>query len=271
MAKSDYRLCDVCDEKAFYDSNLSYEQGPSEYNTSPPFRIAGQEQYPETPEFTEKYGMRLGYLGDWAVLCKECAKTHRTQIAPIAASSQRTEQQAGAAEDLLTEIRKALNASGVWHLGMDTVDVIKSLIASRQMERCMTTPAAALPPLPEPYIRRATFGDLYLAKDMHAYGAECARLALESETRAEADRLRLHGAIMNLPCCGDKAAESSINHELAYKMGHRDARHAAAELVLADRQVVREASPCPTTCKHALEGVTPLRCAAGCRHQEKTS
>ena len=36
-----------------------------------------------------------------------------------------------AAEALLTEIRTALNASGVWHLGMDTVDVIKSLIAFR--------------------------------------------------------------------------------------------------------------------------------------------
>jgi hypothetical protein len=24
--------------------------------------------------------------------------------------------------------------------------------------------------------------------------------------------------------------------------------------------------PSPTTCKHALEGITPLRCAAGCRH-----
>jgi hypothetical protein len=27
-----------------------------------------------------------------------------------------------------------------------------------------------------------------------------------------------------------------------------------------------EPPPCPTTCKHALEGITPLRCAAGCRH-----
>lgn len=26
MAMSDYRLCDVCDGKAFYDLNLNYEQ-----------------------------------------------------------------------------------------------------------------------------------------------------------------------------------------------------------------------------------------------------
>jgi hypothetical protein len=58
------------------------------------------------------------------------------------AMSQRTEQQAGAAEDLLTEIRTALNASGVWHLGMDTVDVIKSLIASKQA--AATEPKALL-------------------------------------------------------------------------------------------------------------------------------
>lgn len=83
MARSDYRLCDVCDGKAFYDSDLSYEHGPSEYNKEPPYRIAGQEQYPDNPEFNEKYGMRLGYVGDWAVICTDCAKTHRTAIVPI--------------------------------------------------------------------------------------------------------------------------------------------------------------------------------------------
>lgn len=83
MALADYRLCDVCGNKAFYDSNLSYEQGPDEYSTTKPYRVAGEDQYPGTPEYTEKYGMRLGYLGDWAVLCEDCAKTHKTQIVPI--------------------------------------------------------------------------------------------------------------------------------------------------------------------------------------------
>ena len=26
MARADYKLCDVCSEKAFYDANLNYEQ-----------------------------------------------------------------------------------------------------------------------------------------------------------------------------------------------------------------------------------------------------
>jgi len=82
MAKADYRLCDVCDKKAFYDSNLSYEDGPSEYGSAPPFRVAGEAQY-DTPEKCEKWGFRLGYLGDWAVLCDDCANTHRTRIETI--------------------------------------------------------------------------------------------------------------------------------------------------------------------------------------------
>jgi hypothetical protein len=37
----------------------------------------------------------------------------------------------------------------------------------------------------------------------------------------------LHGQIMNLPATGEPAGGS-----MAYKLGHRDARHAAAELAL---------------------------------------
>jgi len=84
MAKSDYRLCDVCDEKAFYDSNLSYEHGPSEYRPDdPPYRVAGEPQYQDAA-MNQKHGMRLGYVGDWAVICNECSKTHRTRIEVIA-------------------------------------------------------------------------------------------------------------------------------------------------------------------------------------------
>src|SRR5690349_8029348 len=82
MAKADYRLCDVCGEKAFYDSNLSYEDGPSEHKKTPPYRIAGEPQMDDAA-LVEKYGNRLGYLGDWAVICEDCAKTHRTAILPI--------------------------------------------------------------------------------------------------------------------------------------------------------------------------------------------
>jgi hypothetical protein len=80
MAASDYRLCDVCDGKAFYDSNLYYESGTTK--TKKPYRIAGKQQY-EDATINEKYGLRLGSLGDWAVICDECAKKFKTQIVPI--------------------------------------------------------------------------------------------------------------------------------------------------------------------------------------------
>lgn len=83
MAMADYRLCDVCDGKAFYDSNLNYEDGRSEWGACrKPFRLAGVEQY-DKPELLEKYGTRLGYVGDWAVICTDCAKTHKCVILPI--------------------------------------------------------------------------------------------------------------------------------------------------------------------------------------------
>ena len=44
MAYADYKLCDVCDGKVFYDSNLSYEDG-SDAHESTPYRVAGKEQY----------------------------------------------------------------------------------------------------------------------------------------------------------------------------------------------------------------------------------
>ena len=78
MAKADYRLCDVCDGKAFYDSNLNYEPVSDKYERTP-FKYAGEDQY-NNPELTAKYGMCLDYVGDWAVLCTDCAKTHRVQI-----------------------------------------------------------------------------------------------------------------------------------------------------------------------------------------------
>jgi hypothetical protein len=83
MAMSDYRLCDVCGSKAFYDSNLNYGDGTDEWHKDyPPFRIAGEAQYSK-PELNEKYGARLDYVGDWAVICTDCAKTHKAVIVPI--------------------------------------------------------------------------------------------------------------------------------------------------------------------------------------------
>ena len=79
MAAADYRLCDVCGGKVFYDANLNYEQGhDSEYAKGrKPFRWAGEEPV------SNDWLLRLDYLGDWAVICSDCAKTHKTIVVPI--------------------------------------------------------------------------------------------------------------------------------------------------------------------------------------------
>jgi hypothetical protein len=83
MALADYRLCDVCESKAFYDSNLNYGDGTDEwYKNLSPYRQAGKDQY-DKQEFNQKYGTRLDHLGDWAVVCTDCAKTHKTIVVPI--------------------------------------------------------------------------------------------------------------------------------------------------------------------------------------------
>lgn len=87
MALADYRLCDVCGGKAFYDANLSYADGPGQFSENDhPYRVAGEEQY-DTPELNQKYGMRLGYLGDWAVLCTDCAEKYEVRIVERTAST----------------------------------------------------------------------------------------------------------------------------------------------------------------------------------------
>jgi hypothetical protein len=75
MALADYRLCDVCGGKAFYDAHLNYE-----------FR----EQQPDKswvyPEPTKTHGTstfgdpKLDYVGDWAVICRDCSKNYRTAV-----------------------------------------------------------------------------------------------------------------------------------------------------------------------------------------------
>ena len=90
MAKADYKLCDVCGEKAFYDAHLNYECGISKWGLMP-FRQVGKQQYSD-PELTKKYGDRLDFVGDWAVVCAECAKTHRVQIVPIENEAQHDNQ-----------------------------------------------------------------------------------------------------------------------------------------------------------------------------------
>lgn len=75
MAYADYRLCDVCQKKVFYDANLNYEQ---DCEVEGSVRNAG-EMMPNT---------QLDYLGDWAVICRDCAKTHECIVRPRALAEQ---------------------------------------------------------------------------------------------------------------------------------------------------------------------------------------
>lgn len=59
MAGADYRSCDVCGGKTFYDAGLGYE-------------------FPHRKECLTV----LPGVGDWAVICKTCALTHECKVVP---------------------------------------------------------------------------------------------------------------------------------------------------------------------------------------------
>ena len=87
MAGGDYRSCDVCGHKVFYDANLNYETGS---------KIGGKWVYPTNAAkeagVEQPYGYALDYLGDWAVLCNKCSKTRKCQIVEIDAAIASQEQ-----------------------------------------------------------------------------------------------------------------------------------------------------------------------------------
>ena len=58
MAGADYRRCDICSGKTFYDANLNYQE----------------------PDEDHKHKWWLHGVGDWAVICPECAKTYECVI-----------------------------------------------------------------------------------------------------------------------------------------------------------------------------------------------
>ena len=74
MALADYRLCDVCEGKAFYDSQLNYKQS-KDWGGQPITSSLrnGGEMMPATS---------LDSVGDWVVICTDCAKTHKCVIVP---------------------------------------------------------------------------------------------------------------------------------------------------------------------------------------------
>ena len=65
MASADYRLCDVCGGKTFYDATLGYTDSATVH----PRRVG-----------RASYSQKLDWLGDWAVLCMDCAQRWRTAI-----------------------------------------------------------------------------------------------------------------------------------------------------------------------------------------------
>jgi len=85
--------------------------------------------------------------------------------------------------------------------------------------------------------------------DVIDFARAIARAAIAARQSQQADRdeaasVDLHNAIMNIPA---KVPESCARHELslAYKIGHRDARHVAAELALEGAHLARQAQAEP--------------------------
>jgi hypothetical protein len=60
MAMADYRLCDVCGKKAFYDANLNYD-----FDKVDPVE-----------------GPKLDYVSSMAVVCDDCGDKFRAVIEP---------------------------------------------------------------------------------------------------------------------------------------------------------------------------------------------
>ena len=66
MAGADYRLCDICDRKTFYNANLNYE---FERDSWKPFE-----------GIDKRRGWKLDNLGDWICLCKECSEKYKVVV-----------------------------------------------------------------------------------------------------------------------------------------------------------------------------------------------
>lgn len=73
MAIGDYRTCDICNNKVFYDANLAYKF--PEKDKTKVYKEVGLKQPLQSTS--------LENLGDWAVLCLNCAKTHKVIIVKI--------------------------------------------------------------------------------------------------------------------------------------------------------------------------------------------
>ena len=79
MASGDYRSCDVCGCKCFYDANLNYEHLEESWDdvNQRIIKPKGGVLYNGEDSF-----LKVDYLGAWAVLCDDCSKTHEARIVP---------------------------------------------------------------------------------------------------------------------------------------------------------------------------------------------
>lgn len=52
--------------------------------------------------------------------------------------------------------------------------------------------------------------------------------------------MSLHNTIMNIPATGADDYDNLPNEKVAYKIGHHDARHEAAEMALAQDEIIEQ-------------------------------
>jgi hypothetical protein len=69
MAIADYRTCDICCKKAFYDADLNYK-----------FIDHKHTDEEETLQNSKQSDYLLGNCWNWVVLCRECSKKYTIKI-----------------------------------------------------------------------------------------------------------------------------------------------------------------------------------------------
>jgi len=77
LASADYKLCDICSCKTFYDANVDYEGAELCGDMKCPRKHSGDFHIDE-----QGCPLPLG-VGDWKVICFECSKTNRVIIEKI--------------------------------------------------------------------------------------------------------------------------------------------------------------------------------------------
>ncbi len=80
MASGDYKSCDVCGSKAFYDASLNYKHREESWDEINNLIIYEDRDFPPLLSNNRDTHLYLDYCGAWAILCNDCAKTHEAVI-----------------------------------------------------------------------------------------------------------------------------------------------------------------------------------------------